>query len=145
LLKASGRHLLTECYGCDQALLNDVDQVRRTMESAAVQCGAAIVAVVFHSFSPRGVSGVVIIAKSHFAIHTWPEYGYAAVDLFACADDVDLSVASEYLKKELKARFASTREMNQGELDILGRQASHKPYANPTGISPRMMENTRDH
>jgi S-adenosylmethionine decarboxylase proenzyme len=115
------------------------------MEGAAMRTGAAIVDTVFHQFSPRGVSGVVIIAKSHFAIHTWPEYGYAVVDLFACAADVDLSVASEYLKKELKTRFASTQEMRQGEFDILGRQASHKPHANPTGISPRMMESTRDH
>jgi S-adenosylmethionine decarboxylase proenzyme len=144
-LKAAGRHLLTECYGCDQAILNDADQVRRAMEGAALRSGETIVDTVFHQFSPRGVSGVVIIARSHFAVHTWPEYGYAALDLFACADDVDLSVASDFLKKEFKTLFASTQEMRQGEFEILGRQASHKPHANPTGISPRMMESTRDH
>lgn len=128
-MKALGRHLLTEFYGCDRDILNDVDQVRKGMEEAALRSGATIVDVVFHLFNPHGVSGVVVIAESHLAIHTWPEYGYAAVDLFTCGEEVDPYQAYEFLKKKLKAQFTSLIELKRGELDILGEKAHHKPLS----------------
>ena len=54
------------------------------MRSAAEAAGATIVTATFHRFAPQGVSGVVVIAESHLSIHTWPEYGYAAVDFYTC-------------------------------------------------------------
>ena len=56
------------------------------MLQAAEAAGATIVQSVFHRFSPHGVTGVVVVAESHLSIHTWPEYGYAAVDFFTCGD-----------------------------------------------------------
>lgn len=98
------------------------------MEEAAKRSGATIVDEVFHLFNPHGVSGVVVIAESHLAIHTWPEYGYAAVDLFTCGEEVDPWQAYEFLKKRFKAQFTSTMELRRGELDILGKEAHHKPH-----------------
>ena len=54
------------------------------MRAAAEAAGARIISSQFHRFSPLGVSGVVLIAESHLTIHTWPERGYAAVDVFTC-------------------------------------------------------------
>ena len=132
-MKALGRHLLTEFYGCDRDILNDLEQVKKGMEEAALQSGATIVEVVFHLFSPHGVSGVVVIAESHLAIHTWPEYGYAAVDFFTCGEEVDPYQAYESLKKKLKAQFTSVIELKRGELDIPGEKVYHKPF--PASLS----------
>jgi len=112
-----GRHLLVEYYGCDNKLLNNIKRIRGYMLEAAERCGATIVKDVFHLFNPHGVSGVVVIAESHLAIHTWPEYGYAAVDLFTCGKDVDPWIAFDYLKKRFKAKNITVMELTRGILN----------------------------
>ncbi len=103
--KSLGTHILVDFFDCDSALLNDVDFIRKAMYEAAEVAKASIVADNFHHFSPYGVSGAIIIQESHFTIHTWPEHGYAAVDLFTCGDNLDLKNAMLTLKE----RFASGR------------------------------------
>jgi len=80
-----GDHRLLDCYDCADALLRDAAALERTLTEAAEKAGARVVKAVFHTFSPHGASGVVVIAESHLAIHTWPERGFAAIDLFTCA------------------------------------------------------------
>jgi S-adenosylmethionine decarboxylase len=115
-VRALGFHLLIEFWGCDHGILNDVGEIENLMDEAAVASGATIVDSVFHRFNPHGVSGVVVIAESHLAIHTWPEYGYAAVDLFTCGRDVDRWKAYESLKKSLAPQTTSTKEIIRGEV-----------------------------
>ena len=104
-MTALGRHLLVEFTGCDATSLAVLEQVTSAMLQAAEASGATIVTHSFHHFSPHGVSGAVIIAESHLAIHTWPEHGFAAVDFFSCgAVDMDRGLAI------LKAAFSATRE-----------------------------------
>ena len=81
-----GKHTLIEFHGCDRGVLSDTPAVERHMRAAADASGLTVVESVFHRFKPWGVSGVVIISESHLAVHTWPEHGYAAVDLFTCGD-----------------------------------------------------------
>jgi S-adenosylmethionine decarboxylase len=102
-----GRQVMAELMGCDPVLLADHAAVERLMNEAALAAGATIVQSAFHTFNPYGVSGVVIIAESHLAIHTWPEHGYAAVDVFTCGTSVDPGLAVEALAGSLKA--AQTR------------------------------------
>src|ERR1700754_4035838 len=83
-LITNGKHLLVEYKGCLPAVLNDVGRVKLLMEEAARAANASIVTSVFQPFEPQGVSGVVVISESHLSIHTWPEYGYAAVDFYTC-------------------------------------------------------------
>ena len=93
-MTALGRHLLVEFTGCEPTALADLDGVTAAMLEAARASGATIVTHSFHHFSPHGVSGAVIIAESHLAIHTWPEHGFAAVDFFSCgAVDMDRGLA----------------------------------------------------
>jgi S-adenosylmethionine decarboxylase len=115
-LKALGRHVLAEFFECDTQILNDNALIEIYMKQAAIECKASIVNSVFHTFNPHGVSGVVVIAESHLAIHTWPEYGYAAVDVFTCGDTVDPWVATRSLHGALKAKKVTTIEMKRGAI-----------------------------
>lgn len=80
----AGRHVLAELTGCPAAVLNDPAGLEKCFRHCAEKGGATLVSSHFHHFSPQGVSGVVVIAESHLTIHTWPEHGYAAVDVFTC-------------------------------------------------------------
>ena len=115
-MNALGRHLLLELKDCDRDLLNDLDALRELLRTAAVDCGAEILGDSFHRFSPQGVSGVVIIAESHLFIHTWPEHGYAAVDIFTCGTKVKPEVAAEFLIKKLGSHNHVVIEMQRGIL-----------------------------
>lgn len=86
---ALGKHLLLELYDCNRALLNQIDKIKKILISAVKTANATVIDVSFHHFSPYGISGVVLIAESHLTIHTWPEHGYAAIDLFTCNDNID--------------------------------------------------------
>lgn len=117
-MSALGRHLLAEFTGCAPASLADLQGVTTAMLQAASVSGATIVTHSFHHFSPHGVSGAVIIAESHLAIHTWPEHGFAAVDFFSCgAVDMDRSIA--HLKAAFGASGEIRLEMERGPLRVL--------------------------
>ncbi len=115
-MKALGNHILVEFYDCDKQIMNDAPFIEKVMNEASLLAGATIVGSHFHTFSPHGVSGVIVIAESHLSIHTWPEYGYAAVDIFTCGDVLDPEVAFHHLKKHFQAGSTSTIEMRRGQL-----------------------------
>ena len=100
-----GRHILAEFFGCNPNVLNNVELIQEKMTQAAVECGATVVQTCFHMFNPYGVSGVVIISESHLAIHTWPELGYAAVDLFTCGENCDPKIAYDFLNPFFEDHF----------------------------------------
>lgn len=117
---ALGNHVLVEFMNCDPQLMNDVAGIERDMVAAARAAGATVINSTFHHFSPYGVSGVVVIEESHLAIHTWPEYGYAAVDLFTCGD-MDAWISFDKLKECFKAKSYSAIEIKRGSLNLLER------------------------
>src|SRR5437667_2741263 len=112
-LNALGRHLLLELFDCDSDAITNVDSVKRVLVEAAKRARATIVDVVFHEFNPFGISGVVVIAESHLSIHTWPEYRYAAVDIFSCGDVLQPEVAAIYLVAQFAAARTSIVEMQR--------------------------------
>jgi len=118
--------VILEVHGVDYKTLNDIEHIEKIMTKAAQLCGATIIKPFFHQFSPHGISGIIIIAESHFSIHTWPEYGYAALDLFTCGDQIKLDDAVKYLKEELKARHIHMMEIKRGTLDIPPDELKHK-------------------
>lgn len=99
-----GSHLLVELYGCEPASLKFEDHVGKTMRDAADESLATVVAQSFHEFKPFGVSGAVIIQESHYTIHTWPEHGYAAVDLFYCGGTVHVHKAVDVLMERFQPK-----------------------------------------
>ena len=113
-MNALGRHILAEIYGCDSAILNDKDAIEKIMVESALKSGAEVREVAFHKFNPQGLSGVVIISESHLTIHTWPELGYAAVDIFTCGDRINPWDACNYLTKFLNAKKMTATEVKRG-------------------------------
>jgi spermidine synthase len=135
-MKALGRHILVEFTDCNADILNDVDQVEKSMVEAAKTAGATVINSTFHHFSPWGISGVVVIQESHLAIHTWPEYRYAAVDLFTCGETVDPWVSFEHLKKAFNSNKYSALEMNRGSLHLMKRDDFKPKKRNDSGPIP---------
>ena len=118
-MNALGTHLLLDLKGCNPDLLDDLEYVRQAMMGAAEEAGATVVGKSFHKFDPMGVTGIIAIAESHLCIHTWPEYRYAAVDIFTCGDSVDPWRAYESLKNDFEADRGAAMEVHRGRPDLL--------------------------
>lgn len=106
--------MLLELFDCDPDAINNLEAVKGALVEAAKRAQATIVDIVFHEFNPFGISGVVVIAESHLAIHTWPEYRYAAVDIFSCGDILKPEVAANYLVEQFSAERTSVVEVQRG-------------------------------
>ncbi len=132
-MKSLGHHILVEFSNCNAQVLNDAAVVEKTMTEAAKLAGATVINSTFHHFSPWGISGVVVIQESHLAIHTWPEYRYAAVDLFTCGESVDPWVCFNHLKKIFQANY-SAMELLRGSMQLIKKTAfspqatRHEPH-----------------
>lgn len=114
-MSAPGVQILADLHGCTPAVLDDQELITAAMLEAARRCGATIVAHCFHRFSPHGVSGVVVIAESHLSIHTWPERGFAAVDLFTCGTSLRAEAGLDYLAQVLGCQRRDERTLLRGE------------------------------
>ena len=85
--RPNGTHLLADFYGIAAAELTDPQRIDALLRAAATEAGATILHSQFHTFGEsQGVTGVVLLAESHISIHTWPEYGFAAADIFMCGE-----------------------------------------------------------
>ena len=116
-LETLGRHILIEFYNCNEEILKNPTLIEKHMNEAAEIAKATIVQSVFHHFNPYGVSGAVIISESHLAIHTWPEYGYAAVDVFTCGDKIDPWTAFKFLEDVFKSDRSESIEVPSGMVE----------------------------
>lgn len=96
---ALGKHVTIECYNCDTDVLNNSTQLEQVCLETVRRSGATILSSHFHYYAPQGISGVIIISESHFTVHTWPEYKYAACDFFSCSDSIDIQRALDSLKE----------------------------------------------
>ena len=112
-METLARHLLLELHGCEPGLLDDRERLRVLMRRAAEAAGARVVAEVFHPYAPHGVTGVLVIEESHFSLHTWPEYGYAAVDFYTCGDCAP-ERAAQVLEAGLGAKRACLMTIHRG-------------------------------
>lgn len=123
---ALGTHLLVELKDCNPSILQSLEEVRDALVSAAREAKATIIDISFHEFSPFGISGMVVIAESHLSIHTWPEYSYAAVDIFTCGDTIKPDRAASYLIKRFESKNPSVVEMKRGILSHEDIKLPHK-------------------
>ncbi|HXW68052.1 MAG TPA: adenosylmethionine decarboxylase [Dissulfurispiraceae bacterium] len=125
-MNALGTHLLVELRDCDPEILKDLRKVKSALVSAAKEAKATIIDVSFHEFNPFGISGMVVIAESHLSIHTWPEYAYAAVDIFTCGDIIRPEVAANYLISRFESKNPSIVELKRGILSHTNKKFPHK-------------------
>ncbi len=115
-MEALGQHVLLELRDCNAAKLDDLPFLRDTMINAAEETGATIIGEIFHQFAPQGVTGVVAIAESHLCIHTWPEFGYAAVDIFTCGAAFDPTEAARLIVAAVESKDPEITEVIRGLL-----------------------------
>ncbi len=95
-MPALGVCIFLDLEGCNREILEDGKRIEDIMLEAARIAKATIIGRIFHNFNPHGTSGVVVIAESHLAIHTWPEYGVASIDIYTCGD-LGCDLAANYL------------------------------------------------
>jgi len=109
-----GRHLILELWGCDFDRINSIEIIKRAMIETIEACHATLLDLRVYPFTPIGVTGVAILSESHMMIHTWPEHGYAAVDVFTCGFHTDPGEAVPVLRRHFKPERVQVMEMNRG-------------------------------
>ena len=112
-MKTIGRNVIAELYGCSAELLDDLEALRQHLKATAISIGATIVGETFHRFAPQGVSGTLVIAESHLSLHTWPEKGYVAIDIYTCGE-LEPRPGIEYLAHRLQAQSYRVQEILRG-------------------------------
>jgi len=113
-METFGKHFIVELSKCNISVLNDLSKVKDILSHAAIKADTEIKELAFHHFYPQGVSGVVVIAESHISVHTWPENGYAALDIYTCGDKANPVLAYEYIAKQFGAKVVHMTEFNRG-------------------------------
>ena len=111
-MKSVGRHLVLELWGCKN--LNSPDAVEAVLREMVAACNVTMLDLRVYPFDPMGVTGIAVLAESHINIHTWPEFGYAAVDIFTCGDRKDPSDAIPKLREAFSPERIETMEMTRG-------------------------------
>ena len=104
--------LVIDLYGCDCEVIDNMEKIKKIAHSAIEAIHAEIVEECSHRFLPIGITYIAVITTSHFSIHTWPEYGYVAVDIFSCDAHVPEDICS-YLKTALSAKEVEIRQFER--------------------------------
>ena len=109
-----GVHYLIDLYGCPRELLDDVDFVNTAVLATAREAMLTLIDVLTHRFIPQGVTSIALLAESHLSIHTWPEFGYAAIDVFSCGDSAEPERCSSIVFRRFHAREFFVRKLVRG-------------------------------
>lgn len=104
-------HIVADFYGIERDIISKVMPVKKILKEAIEKAKLSIVGSRFFQFNPHGVTGIFLLKESHISIHTWPEYGYAAIDIFTCKDDESAFIAYNYLLKGLKPKRVKKKIM----------------------------------
>ncbi|MEO0087483.1 MAG: adenosylmethionine decarboxylase [candidate division WOR-3 bacterium] len=104
-------HIVADLYGIEEGLISRVKEVKRILRGAIEKAKLSVVGSRFFQFNPHGVTGIFLLKESHISIHTWPEYGYAAVDIFTCKNDKSAFIAYNYLLEKLKPKKVKKKIM----------------------------------
>lgn len=110
-MMGNGRHLILDLYDCNPKILDDYDQLEWYLQMALSMAGAKVLRMIGEKFEPQGVTLLALLAESHASIHSWPELGYAAVDLYTCGDTTKTHEAAEFLKKKLQSKTVEEKEI----------------------------------
>jgi S-adenosylmethionine decarboxylase len=118
--------VLIDLYECDHETLLDAEKIKGGMLTAAKLMGAEVVAHCFHTFKPWGVSGTVTIAESHLAVHTWPEYNFAAVTFETCGQGMDHRKAYRHLVEFFGSKNPKITQQKRGFMDAIEGELAYK-------------------
>jgi len=111
-IKCAGAHLIVDLYGAQH--LDDIEHIEATLRRCVTAAKATLLHIHLHHFQPNGVSGVAVLAESHISIHTWPEAGYAALDVFMCGK-ADPDACVPILREAFKVKRVAVSELLRGQ------------------------------
>jgi S-adenosylmethionine decarboxylase len=111
---AIGSHCILELHGCPHDILDNETLVRKAIVTASEKALSTLLHLSSHRFEPQGVTAVGLLAESHISIHTWPELGYAACDIFTCGESARPTEACDYLAAVLQADSQSLQVLARG-------------------------------
>lgn len=111
----TGKHIILDLWGVTPKKLRSLSFVQNALLKARESSKATLIGKKFHKFMPEGVSGYILIAESHISIHTWPEEGYASVDIYTCGDKVFPIKAAEYLISAFEPEHHDTFKLDRGD------------------------------
>jgi S-adenosylmethionine decarboxylase len=134
-MQAIGRHIILEMWGCQN--LESVDTAERALREMVAALDVHLLDLKVYPFSPVGVTGIAIVSESHLVIHTWPEYGYAAVDIFTCGAPRDPNDAVDVLRQHYQPERIGVMEINRGQLDLPNQDLEPRRERGGRGSSPR--------
>lgn len=124
-MKTRGIHLIADFWGCSREILENQPLLEELLKEAALHSGASLRKIDSHRFDPNshpysvGVTAFAILAESHLAIHTFPEEGFASLDIYTCGNRCDPRRGFEYLKQQLRPARISFKEIIRGEPSAL--------------------------
>ena len=137
--KPIAKQLTIDVYGCTFDVLNDPDFIKSALLAALKEAQLTLVDFVCHHSDPHGITAMVLLDKNHMTIHTYPELGYAAIDVFACAEDARPDKALAVFKTFLKPEKVKTTRLIRGDF---GSTQDMKPRMK-TSVAPlRRVRNT---
>ena len=110
---SNGRHLILDLYECDKDLLDDYEELQRLLEASLVMAKANIIRIFGEKFQPQGVTLLALLAESHASLHSWPELGYCAIDLYTCGETIETHKAAKFLAEKLGAGTAEQKELKR--------------------------------
>jgi S-adenosylmethionine decarboxylase len=111
-VRCAGAHLIVDLHGAKR--LNDIEHIEATLRRCVDAAKATLLHIHLHHFQPSGVSGVAVLAESHISIHTWPEVGYAALDVFMCGS-ADPDACIPVLREAFSAERVGVNELLRGQ------------------------------
>jgi S-adenosylmethionine decarboxylase proenzyme len=109
-----GGHYILDFFGCDPEQLNSIKFWQENLTESANAAGMEILHNHFHEFTPQGITGFLLLSTSHISMHTWPEFGYVACDVFSCSDDNETRKAVDYLKKSINHKTCEVEFVERG-------------------------------
>jgi S-adenosylmethionine decarboxylase len=136
-MKAIGRHIILEMWRCSGLSLNSLETAEQALREMVAALDVNLLDLKVYPFSPVGVTGIAIVSESHLVIHTWPEHGYAAVDIFTCGAPRDPQAAIAVLRRHFQPEHVQMMEINRGQIDL--------PEAPPAPAPVNMSKSSRAH
>jgi S-adenosylmethionine decarboxylase proenzyme len=113
-MRTLGKHVIVEAINCNSKLLDDFEAVKKVMYEAVEVSGATSIGDISKKFDPNGVTVLIGIEESHISIHTWPEYGYAAIDAYTCGPTMDPEKAADHIVKRLEGIVGDKKIIKRG-------------------------------
>lgn len=138
-MKAIGKHITADMYGCKFSDLNNIEFIKSAMLAAIRESNMTLLDFSYHKFEPQGLTALALLAESHMSVHTYPELGFAAIDVFTCGEQSRPDKAIRIIKECLHPEKLKTTNIKRGDF---GSERDMKPKIKVSITPLRRVRNT---